>query len=222
MKKLTVAVPAGRLRADALRALRSAGYAGAADPDDRSLLLPWGELTVLVAKPVDLLTYVERGAADCGIVGKDVLLEQSHHVYELLDLGFGRCRGVVAVPRGRTALWDDARRPLRIATKYPRVAEGFFRERGRPVEIVEMYGSVELAPRVGLSDGILDVVMTGATLRANDLVEVAQAFVSTARLVVNPVSLRARSDAVQTLLDRLRGRSGGAAVASASQGEGSA
>jgi ATP phosphoribosyltransferase len=217
--KLTVAVPSGRLWADALRALRSAGYAGKVAPDDRSLLLSWAEVTLLVAKPVDLLTYVERGAADCGIVGKDILLEQSHEVYELLDLGFGWCRGVVAVPRARTALWDDARRPLRIATKYAQIAERFFWERGRPVEIVQMYGSVELAPRVNLSDGILDLVMTGATLRANDLAEVAEAFTSTARLVVNPVSLRTRGDGVQALLNRLRDAQVAASAAVTSQKE---
>jgi ATP phosphoribosyltransferase len=127
---------------------------------------------------------------------------------------------VVAVPRARTALWDDARGPLRIATKYPRIAERFFWERGRPVEIVEMYGSVELAPRVDLSDGILDLVMTGATLSANDLAEVAEVFTSTARLVANPVSLRARNDEVRALLNRLRGAGVAAAVVSPSQREG--
>ncbi len=202
MRSLTVALPSGRLLADAVRLLRAAGYGGP-DAQDRSLVWQWGELTVIVAKPVDLLTYVERGAADCGVVGKDILLEQAHDVYELVDLGFGRCRGVVALPADRRHLWGDPRRHLRVATKYPRVAERFFWERGRPVEIVELYGSVELAPRVGLSDGILDLVMTGTTLRANGLVEVAEVFQSTARLVVNPVSLRARSEAVRELVGRL-------------------
>ncbi|MCS7234747.1 MAG: ATP phosphoribosyltransferase [Armatimonadota bacterium] len=202
MKPLVVALPSGRLLRDAIRLLRAAGYRGT-DGEDRSLVWQWGELTVIVAKPVDLLTYVERGAADCGVVGKDVLLEQAHEVYELVDLGFGRCRGVVALPAIRRHLWEDPRQHLRVATKYPRVAERFFWERGRPVEIVQLYGSVELAPRVGLSDGILDLVMTGATLRANGLVEVAEVFQSTARLVVNPVSLRTRSEAVQELVARL-------------------
>ncbi len=202
MKPLVVALPSGRLLPDAVRLLRAAGYRGT-DGEDRSLVWQWGELTVIVAKPVDLLTYVERGAADCGVVGKDVLLEQAHEVYELVDLGFGRCRGVVALPASRRHLWDDPRQHLRVATKYPRVAERFFWERGRPVEIVQLYGSVELAPRVGLSDGILDLVMTGATLRANGLVEVAEVFQSTARLVVNPVSLRTRSEPVRELVARL-------------------
>lgn len=202
MNALTVALPSGRLLSDAVRLLRAAGYRGPG-PGERSLVWRWGELTVIVAKPVDLLTYVERGAADCGVVGKDILLEQAHEVYELVDLGFGHCRGVVALPEDRRDLWEDPRRHLRIATKYPRVAEHFFWEQGRAVEIVELYGSVELAPRVGLSDGILDLVMTGATLKANGLVEVAEVFQSTARLVVNPVSLRARSQAVEELVGRL-------------------
>jgi ATP phosphoribosyltransferase len=126
-----------------------------------------------------------------------------HEVYELVDLGFGLCREVVALPGGLRHLWDDPRRHLRVATKYPRVAERFFWERGRPVEIVELYGSVELAPQVGLSEGILDLVVTGATLRANGLVEVAEVFRSTARLVVNPASLRTRGEDVRELVARV-------------------
>lgn len=201
MKPLTVAIPSGRLLDDAVRLLRAAGYRG--EREGRSLVWHWGDLRVIVAKPVDLLTYVERGAADCGVVGKDILLEQVHEVYELVDLGFGLCRGVVALPAGLRHLWDDPRRHLRVATKYPRVAERFFWERGRPVEIVELYGSVELAPQVGLSEGILDLVMTGATLRANGLVEVAEVFRSTARLVVNPASLRTRGEDVRELVARV-------------------
>ncbi len=203
MSALKLAVPSGRLLPDTLRLLQAAGYKPQEGEFDRSLLRRWGELTLVVAKPIDLLTYVERGAADCGVVGKDVLLEQVHDVYELVDLGFGRCRGVVALPEEHRHLWADGRRPLRVATKYPRIAERFFWERGRPVEIVELYGSVELAPQVGLSDAILDLVMTGATLRANGLVEVAEVFTSSARLVVNPVSLRTRAQAVQDLVERL-------------------
>jgi len=168
--------------------------------------LAWPDLRtrVLIAKPVDLLTYVERGAADCGIIGKDVLLEQDHEVYELLDLGFGRCRGVVAFPMDRAAAWSASARLVRIATKYPRIAERFFWERGRAVDVIRLSGAVELAPRVGLSDGILDVVMTGRTLRANGLVEVDEVFTSTARLVVNRVALRAKAQRIQEAMEQLR------------------
>jgi ATP phosphoribosyltransferase len=207
---LTVAIPSGRLFEPSLRRLEAAGLARPAVPEDRSLLLSWPELgtRVLVAKPVDLVTYVERGAADCGIVGKDILLEQNHEVYELLDLGFGRCRGVVAFPPEVLPEWVRPTRILRIATKYPRIAQRFFWERNRAVDIIHLWGSVELAPRVGLSDGILDLVMTGRTLRANGLVEAEEVFTSTARLVVNRVALRAKADRIQELLDRLRGSKG--------------
>ncbi len=206
MEILTLAIPSGRLFGPSLRLLEAAELARSVAPEDRNLLLSWPELgtRVLVAKPVDLLTYVERGAADCGIVGKDILLEQDHEVYELLDLGFGRCRGVVALPPERLPEWTRPGRVLRIATKYPRIAERFFWERGRAVDIIHLWGSVELAPRVGLSDGILDVVMTGRTLQANGLVEAEEVFTSTARLVVNRVALRAKAHRVHDLLERLR------------------
>jgi len=199
---LTIAVPSGRLQKESLDLLRVAGFAGDVTAGSRSLLLTWSDLatSVLIAKPVDLLTYVERGAADCGIIGKDVLLEQRHDVYELVDLGFGPCRGVIAFPAARAGAWREAGHHFRIATKYPRLTEQFFADRGQPVEVIEMWGSVELSPRAGLADGILDLVMSGETLRANKLVEVEEVFVSTARLVVNHVSLRAKSARVQALL----------------------
>lgn len=206
MDELTVALPSGRLLAESFAALQAAGLARPVPPQNRSLLLAWPDLRtrVLIAKPVDLLTYVERGAADCGIIGKDVLLEQDHEVYELLDLGFGRCRGVVAFPMDRAAAWSASARLVRIATKYPRIAERFFWERGRAVDVIRLSGAVELAPRVGLSDGILDVVMTGRTLRANGLVEVDEVFTSTARLVVNRVALRAKAQRIQEAMEQLR------------------
>ncbi len=206
MELLTVALPSGRLFGQALRLLEAAGLARSLSPEDRRLVVSWPDLgtRILVTKPIDLLTYVERGAADCGIVGKDILLEQDHEVYELLDLGFGRCRGVVAFPPELLPEWSRPGRVLRIATKYPRITERFFWERGRAVDVIHLWGSVELAPRVGLSDGILDVVMTGRTLRANGLVEAEKVFTSTARLVVNRVALRTKAHRVQEVLERLR------------------
>jgi ATP phosphoribosyltransferase len=157
----------------------------------------------LIAKPVDLLTYVEHGAADLGVAGKDVLLEQGRDVYELVDLGFGACRGVLAFPRRLAGAWEQ-RTPLRIATKYPRVTERYFATQGLPVEIIPMNGTVELAPLVGLADGIMDLVMSGRTLRENGLLEVAELFHSTARLVVNRISLRSRAGAVAAVIERVR------------------
>ncbi|HEU5298580.1 MAG TPA: ATP phosphoribosyltransferase [bacterium] len=202
MDALTVAVPTGRLFNDAIALLRRLGLAESV-PAERSLVLPGRDgVRLLVAKPLDIATYVELGAADAGIAGKDVLLERSPDVYELVDLGFGACRGVVALPSEATGLW----RPgllLRIATKYPKVTARFFEAQRRPVELIELHGSVELAPRVGLADGIMDLVMSGRTLRDNLLVEVAEVFRSSARLIVNRASLRTKAARLRPLLDAL-------------------
>lgn len=190
MNALTIALPTGRLWADAVGLLRATGLPLDSTGDGRRLLveLPNG-VRVIAAKPTDLLAYVEQGAADVGIIGRDMLLEQGRDVYELLDLGFGACRAVVALPDARVEeLWRPGRM-LRVATKYPRLTARYFEEIGRPVEIVVLYGTVELAPLVGLADGIVDLVMTGETLRANQLREVAEIANSTARLVVNRSSL---------------------------------
>ena len=206
MAPVTVAVASGRLLDDSMRVMEAAGFL---DPDawrsTRRLIIPCADPNVrcLIAKPADLLTYVEHGAADLGVAGKDMLLEQGRDVYELVDLGFGACRGVVALPEGRAQAWESLGR-IRIATKYPRVTEQYFWGRGRSVEVIEMNGTVELAPQVGLADGILDLVMSGRTLAENHLVEVAEVFRSTARLVASRASLRTRGEAVQAVVERLR------------------
>lgn len=201
MDPLTVAIPTGRLFGDSTALLqRLEVLAGL--PQERSLVIDGRRnVRVLIAKPTDILTYVEQGAADAGIVGRDLLLEQDRDVYELVDLGFGRCRGVVALPEERREVWQRPGMLLRIATKYPRLTARFFEEERRPLEIVVLHGSVELAPRIGLADGIVDVVMTGATLRDNRLAEVAEVFQSSARFVVNRVSLRTKAAAVRGLVE---------------------
>src|SRR5215469_12044019 len=203
---MTVAVASGRLLEDSMQLLEAAGFlAPGAWRATRRLIVPSVDPNArcVIAKPADLLTYVEHGAADLGIAGKDMLLEQGRDVYELVDLGFGACRGVVALPEDRAAAWGSLGR-IRIATEYPRVTERYFWGRGRPVEIIEMNGTVELAPQVGLADGILDLVMSGRTLAENHLVEVAEVFRSSARLVVNRASLRTRGEAVQAVVERFR------------------
>ncbi len=204
MDVLTIALPSGRLWDDAAQLLRRAGIPLAPSSASRQLLIDLpGGVRVLATKPTDLLAYVEQGAADAGVVGRDMILEQRRDVYELLDLGFGACRAVVAFPKDRAAaLWQPGRL-LRIATKYPRLTARYFDEQERPVEIVVLYGSVELAPLVGLSDGIVDLVMSGRTLQANRLREVAEIATSTARLVVNRSSL-SRSPRVTEFVDTLR------------------
>jgi ATP phosphoribosyltransferase len=160
------------------------------------------------ARPSDIATYVERGAADLGIVGKDVLMESAARVLELVDLGFGACRFVVAAPRGAVARSLDEYRhlgSLEVATKYPRVAEEHFRRRGIAVEIVRVAGSAEVAPQVGLADWIVDLVATGATLAANDLAIIEEIAPSTARLIANPASYHQRRDEIAPLVQRLAG-----------------
>lgn len=203
MDALTIAIPTGRLFGDAVGLLQRLELL-AELPQERNLVLPAANgVKILIAKPADILTYVEHGAADAGFVGKDLLLEQERDVYELVDLGFGACRGVVALPEADAASRWQPGVLLRIATKYPRVTARFFEQERRPVEIIDLHGSVELAPRVGLADGIVDLVMTGRTLRDNLLVEVAEVFRSTARLVVNRVSLRTKSASIRPLLEAM-------------------
>ena len=145
------------------------------------------------------------GAADVGIVGKDILLEQEPDVYEPLDLGFGFCRLVVAEPRELRERDDPAKWSwVRVATKYPRLAEQYFTDRGVQVELVRLDGSVELAPLVGLAERIVDLVQSGETLRANGLVEVAEITRSTARLIVNRASMKTEHAAVNELVDEMK------------------
>lgn len=203
MDTLTLAIPTGRLFNDAIEVLRRLEILTDAPRERNLVIVGQNGMRVLIAKPGDLLTYVEHGAADAGIVGKDMVLEQERDVYELVDLGFGACRGVIALPEDQA---QHRWRPgvlLRIATKYPKVTARFFERERRPVEIIALHGSVELAPRAGLADGIMDLVMTGRTLRDNLLAEVVEVFRSSARLVVNRVSLRTRSSVLRPLLDQM-------------------
>ncbi len=205
---LKLAVPRGALFAETLDALDAAGIDTAAvRGESRSLIFPGTDVTLVTMRPSDVPTYVEAGAADVGITGKDVLLEQSDRmVYELLDLGYGRCRMVLAGRKGDERLGESQRRlgMMRIATKYPRVAERHFEGTGRQVEVIEVKGSVELAPLVGLADGIVDLVASGRTLEENDL-EVREEIVEcTARLVANRVAHKLRASEVDELTARLR------------------
>src|SRR5438874_8773142 len=166
---------------------------------------PKRDLRVLIPMHADIPAYVLYGAADLGIVGKDVLLEQEPDVYEPLDLGFGFCRLVVAEPRELWERDDPAKWSwVRVATKYPRLAEQYFTDRGIQVEIVRLDGSIELAPLVGLAERIVDLVQSGETLRANGLVEVAEITRSTARLIVNRASMKTEHAAVNELVDEMK------------------
>lgn len=205
---LKLAVPRGALLEATLDTLDAAGIDTAAvRGESRALIFPGDEITLVTMRPSDVPTYVEAGAADVGITGKDVLLEQyDRAVYELLDLGYGRCRMVLAGRKGDGRLGESQRRlgMMRIATKYPRVAERHFEATGRQVEVIEVKGSIELAPLVGLADGIVDLVATGRTLEENDL-EVREEIVDcTARFVANRVAHKLRAAEVDELMRRLR------------------
>ena len=205
---LKLALPAGALWDETVNVLDRIGLdTSELRRDSRALAFQADGLTLVKIRPSDVPTYVEAGAADLGITGKDVLLEQRDRVvYELLDLGYGACRMVLAAREGDPSLGESERRlgTMRIATKYPRVAERHFEDSGRQAEVIEVKGSVELAPLVGLADGIVDLVATGRTLRENGLEVREEIVASSARLVANRVSHKLRAEEVDELVGKLR------------------
>jgi len=209
---LTLALPKGKLGQDALQLLERAGLpVDGVSTEARQLVFtfPDKEMRYLICRPTDVPTYVEHGAADLGIVGKDTLVEAGADVFELVDLGFGLCRFVVAAPRKR---WQEAGQSMenlmagsrRVASKFPRVAGEFFQEQGISMEIIKLHGNIELAPQVGLADLIVDIVSTGRTLKENDLVEVITIFQATARLIANRVSYRIDYQRLTPVVEALR------------------
>ena len=206
MSRLRIAVPRGALFGDTLDLLDRLGIdTTEVRGNDRKLL--FADAGIVTMRPSDVPTYVEAGAADIGITGKDVLMEQSEReVYELMDLGFGRCEMVLAGEAGADRAEEALRRlgVVRIATKYPKIASRHFLDTGRQAEIVEVKGSVELAPLTGLAEAIVDLTATGTTLRENGLVIREEIAVCTARLIANPVAHKLRAETIDGLLERLR------------------
>jgi ATP phosphoribosyltransferase len=213
---LTIAVPRGALFEDTIELLARLGLDTAElRANDRKLLFE--DVGVITMRPSDVPTYVEAGAADLGVTGKDVLLEQGgrafdlgvggREVYELLDLGYGRCTMVLASRAGPDPAHEALRRlgVMRVATKYPRIAARHLEETGRQAEIVEVKGSVELAPLTGLVEAIVDLTATGTTLRENNLVIREEIVMCTARLIANPVAHKLKAAAIDDLLARVRG-----------------
>ncbi|MGD6842896.1 ATP phosphoribosyltransferase [Bacillus infantis] len=199
---LTIAMPKGRIFEEAAELLRQAGFDLPAEFDDsRKLIIDVEEekFQFILAKPMDVPTYVEHGVADLGIAGKDVMLEEERDVYELLDLQISACYLAVAGIPG-TKMNEVA---SKVATKYPNVAAAYFREQGEQVEIIKLNGSIELAPLIGLSDRIVDIVSTGRTLKENGLVEYEQIVGITSRLIVNPVSYRIKDKRISEIVDKL-------------------
>ncbi len=207
MSDLRIAVPRGALFGETLDLLDQLGLTTSeVRANDRKLLFE--DAGIITMRPSDVPTYVEAGAADLGITGKDVLMEQfGREVYELTDLGYGACTMVLATVAGEDRAAEALRRlgVVRIATKYPRIATRYFEQTGRQAEIVEVKGSVELAPLTGLVEAIVDLTATGTTLRENGLVVREEIARSSARLIANPVAHKLKASAIDGLLEHLRG-----------------
>jgi ATP phosphoribosyltransferase len=207
-RTLTLALPRGRILDDALPLFARAGIdLGAADRAraGRRLIIPIPEhdLRVLIVRDVDVPAYVEHGAADFGISGRDVLEEQDRDLYEPLDLGIGRCRMVVAEPADRP-VDERAQVHLRYATKFPEITRRHLQARGTVAEIIKLYGSIEIAPLVGLADRIVDLVSSGETLRQHNLIEVETILEVSARVCVGRAAAKLHGDRIDEILARLR------------------
>jgi len=205
MKPLRIALTKGRLEKQAVALFSRMGCdcSHLTDKGRRLIIaLPELGLEVLLAKAADVVTYVEHGVCDLGVVGKDTVMECAKPFYEILDMGFGRCRFAVAGKKGGAL--RDGYRKLRIATKYPRVAREYFEKKGMDVELIKIEGSVELAPLLGLSDAIVDIVETGATLRENGLEVYEYMHDISARLIVNLTSMKMRKHEIERLAAGMR------------------
>ncbi|TDX46602.1 ATP phosphoribosyltransferase [Orenia marismortui] len=208
MSKLTIALPKGRLFTPVVNILQQAGIVSRDFSDDsRKLVLTDEEnqIDIILSKAVDVQTYVENGVADIGVAGKDILLEAEANICEMLDLGIGGCRLVVALPEDR-GITDLSQLPPtgRVATKYINVAQKYFDQQGIQIEVVKLNGSIELAPIIGLSDMIVDITSTGTTLRENNLIEIAEIAKSSARVIVNQVSYKAEYSRIKEIVEGIK------------------
>ncbi|MFQ5432165.1 MAG: ATP phosphoribosyltransferase [Nitrospinota bacterium] len=207
MPQITVAIPRGRNLKPSVELFKGAGCDfSACLGDSRKLIFEDGDSSVraIIVRDTDIPAYVEDGAADLGVAGKDQLEEQDKEIYELLDLGFGKCRLVVAEPAALREKDDPTRwTNIRVATKFTNLTTKYFLSRGIHVEVIKLYGSIELAPLVGLSERIVDLVSTGATLRENGLVEVETIMDVTARLAVNRASLKTKTVRINELKNKM-------------------
>ena len=200
---IKIALTKGRLEDKTVERFAAAGYdVQAVREKGRKLILPVGaDIQVVLAKAPDVLTYVERGVCDAGVVGKDTIMEYGGSYYEVADLGFGHCRFALAVPAGVD--FYAGYRTKRVASKYPKVTADFFARKGMDVEIIKIEGSVELAPLLGLVDGIVDIVETGTTLRENGLVVCEYIADLSARFIVNTASMKLKKQALETISQAL-------------------
>ena len=204
MKPLRIALTKGRLERDTVAMFERIGFdCTAVHEKGRKLILPIGDnqFEVVLAKAADVITYVEHGVCDLGVVGKDTIIEKGSSFYEVLDLGFGKCKFALAAPKGTDFYSGYASKT--IATKYPNVARSFFEGKGMDVKIIKIEGSVELAPLLGLSDAIIDIVETGSTLKENGLEVIEKVCDISARLIVNTASMKLRKQEIDTLINQM-------------------
>lgn len=204
MKPLRIALTKGRLERDTVAMFERIGFdCTAVHEKGRKLILPIGDnqFEVVLAKAADVITYVEHGVCDLGVVGKDTIIENGSSFYEVLDLGFGKCKFALAAPKGTDFYSGYASKT--IATKYPNVARSFFEGKGMDVKIIKIEGSVELAPLLGLSDAIIDIVETGSTLKENGLEVIEKVCDISARLIVNTASMKLRKQEIDTLIGQM-------------------
>ena len=204
MKPLRIALTKGRLERDTVAMFERIGFdCTAVHEKGRKLILPIGDnqFAVVLAKAADVITYVEHGVCDLGVVGKDTIIENGSSFYEVLDLGFGKCKFALAAPKGTDFYSGYASKT--IATKYPNVARSFFEGKGMDVKIIKIEGSVELAPLLGLSDAIIDIVETGSTLKENGLEVIEKVCDISARLIVNTASMKLRKQEIDTLINQM-------------------
>ncbi len=201
---INIALAKGRLADDMLEKLQALGIEFP-DYSEKSRKLIFQDKTekisIVLVKPSDVAIYVEKGACDMGVAGRDTLMEAKPDVYEMLDLGYGKCRFAVAAPQGFVKIPNQK---IRVATKYPNVAKSYFEKNGQQIEIIKINGSVELAPLMGLADMIVDIVETGATLKENGLEVLAEIADVSARLIVNKVSLKTKQEEITSLINKLR------------------
>lgn len=203
---ITVALPKGKLFGLSAELLKKVGWTAEGLHEKSRKLIITNEnerLKFIITKTADVPTYVEYGAADIGIIGKDVIIESGKDVYELLDLGFGKCHLMMAVPKDKKRARLEDYSHTRVATKFPRIAENFFAERGMQMEYIKLNGSIELGPLVNLSESIVDIVETGTTLRENNLEEIVHIMDATARLIANRVSYKLKFERINKLVTDL-------------------
>jgi len=205
MEYINVALGKGRLAEKGYEIFKKIGYdCSDFEKKSRKLVFENSEkgIRFILVKAQDVPIYVERGAADIGIVGKDTIMEEERDLYEILDLGFGKCKFSVAAPKGFQP--EKMQGMLRVATKYPRVAQGYFMSKGRQIDVIKLNGSVELAPLVGLSDVIVDIVETGSTLKENGLEVIEDMYSVSARVVVNKVSFKTKNRKIKAIIEGIK------------------